>query len=63
VYAVALYQDLNNDTRLDTSLSGNLLEPWGLSNNPKLPDRAATWDEVRFTLPAAGLRLDIELQK
>lgn len=63
VYAVALYQDMNNDMRLGTSLSGQLLEPWGLSNNPKLPDRAATWEEVRFTLSSDSKVLVIDLQK
>ena len=62
-YALALYQDVNDDGKLDTRINGKPLEPWGLSNNPKLDNRDATWDEVKFELPAGGTRLVIELQQ
>jgi len=61
-YALALYQDVNDDGKLDTRMDGKPLEPWGLSNNPKLDGRDPTWDEVKFELPAGGARLIIELQ-
>ena len=61
-YALALYHDVNDDGKLDTRINGKPLEPWGLSNNPKLDNRDATWDEVKFELPAEGTRLVIELQ-
>lgn len=61
-YALALYQDVNDDGKLDTKMNGKPLEPWGLSNNPKLVDRDATWDEVKFVLPPEGISLVIELQ-
>jgi len=62
VYALGLYQDVNDDGKLDTRMDGKPLEPWGLSNNPKLDNRDATWDEVKFELPPEGTRLIIELQ-
>jgi len=61
-YSLALYQDVNDDGKLDMSLSGTPLEPWGMSNNPRVSDRAPVWEEGRFTLPAEGMRLVIELQ-
>ena len=63
VYALALYQDVNDDGKLDTRMDGKPLEPWGLSNNPKLGNRDPTWDEVKFELPPEGTRLVIELQQ
>jgi uncharacterized protein (DUF2141 family) len=60
-YAVAVYQDRNGDNKLDTTFAREPLEPWGMSNNPRPRDRAPTWDEAKFTLPAEGARLVIEL--
>ena len=61
-YVVALYQDVNDDGKLDTNLSGMPLEPWGMSNNPpKASGRGPTWEESQFVLPPEGIRLVIEL--
>ena len=61
-YAVGLYQDLDADNKLDASVGGNTLEPWGISNNPRPEDRAPTWDEAKFTLPADGATIVIDLK-
>jgi uncharacterized protein (DUF2141 family) len=61
-YAVAAYQDRNGDDKLNATLGRTPLEPWGMSNNPRPPDRPPTWDEAKFTLPAEGARVVIELQ-
>ena len=53
-YAVALFQDLDGDQTLATSLRGVPKEPWGMSNDPKL-DRPAKWSDAGFTLPAEGI--------
>ena len=61
-YALGVYQDINDDGKLDTNLSGMPLEPWGMSNNPpKASGRGPTWNESQFTLPPEGARLVIEL--
>lgn len=60
-YAVAAYQDRNGDQKLNTTLGRNPLEPWGISNSIRPPDRPPNWDESKFTLPAEGTRIVIEL--
>jgi uncharacterized protein (DUF2141 family) len=61
-YALALYQDVNDDGKLDTNLDGMPLEPWGVSNNPpRVSGRGPTWSEAQFVLPPEGTRLIIDL--
>jgi uncharacterized protein (DUF2141 family) len=60
-YALALYQDVNDDGKLDTNLNGVPLEPWGMSNNPRVSGRSPTWSEAQFVLPPEGARLIIDL--
>jgi len=60
--ALALYQDVNDDGKLGTNLNGGPLEPWGMSNNPRVSGRAPTWSEAQFELPSEGIRLIIDLQ-
>lgn len=62
-YALAVYQDRNGDNRLDMTLGRVALEPWGLSNDPRPPDRPPTWDEAKFILPPEGIRMRIELRQ
>jgi len=61
-YALALYQDVNDDGKLDTNLNGAPFEPWGMSNNPRVSGRGPTWSEAQFDLPPEGARLVIDLQ-
>jgi uncharacterized protein (DUF2141 family) len=61
-YALGLYQDVNDDGKLDTTLHGVPLEPWGLSNNPRIGKRAPTWSDAQFELPPEGVQLIIDLQ-
>jgi uncharacterized protein (DUF2141 family) len=61
-YALALYQDVNDDGKLDTNLNGVPFEPWGMSNNPRISGRSPTWSEAQFDLPPEGVRLVIDLQ-
>jgi uncharacterized protein (DUF2141 family) len=61
-YALAVYQDVNDDGKLDTSIAGVPLEPWGMSNNPPHGDRPPTWADGQFTLPPEGARLVIYLK-
>jgi len=61
-YAVAVYQDLNGNGRLDATIARNPTEPWGVSNNAQGKDRAVTWDDAKFTLPPEGAKIVIELR-
>lgn len=36
IYAIAIFQDLNNNKILDKNILGIPVEPYGFSNNPKL---------------------------
>lgn len=61
-YAVGAYQDRNGNNILDTTVVREATEPWGVSNNPRPAARAVTWDEAKFTLPAEGAKIIIELR-
>jgi len=61
-YAVGVYQDVNGNGRLDATVARVPTEPWGISNNVRPKDRAPTWDDVKFTLPAEGAKIVIELR-
>jgi uncharacterized protein (DUF2141 family) len=61
-YAVAVYQDRNGNGMLDATVVRDPTEPWGISNDPRPKDRSPTWDEAKFTLPAEGAKIVIELR-
>lgn len=60
-YAVLLTHDENDNGKLDTNVVGMPLEGYGFSNNPQVM-RKPTFDEARFSLPAAGSTIDISLR-
>lgn len=62
-YAVMVFQDLNENGKLDTDLLGRPTEPWGASMSEKPAFRAPAWSDVCFTLPDDGLSVTIELQQ
>lgn len=49
-YAVALYQDRNNNQRLDTSFIGMPKEPYGFSNDAKVRFSAPSFQEAAFKI-------------
>lgn len=49
-YAVALYADKNNDSKLNTNFLGIPSEGFGISNNPKAKTRAPKFKEASFAL-------------
>lgn len=61
-YAVAIYQDLNQNKQLDTGMFGIPEEPYGFSNNTRPKFRAPTFDETKFGL-YNKLSLSIKLDK
>lgn len=59
-YAIRVMHDENDNGQLDRNLVGMPTEGYGFSNNPRVM-RAATFDEARFTVPAAGASIQIVL--
>ncbi len=51
-YAVRIFQDENNNTKLDTGLFGIPKEPWGLSNNVKATFGPPRFEELLFEIKA-----------
>ncbi|HXV07946.1 MAG TPA: DUF2141 domain-containing protein [Burkholderiales bacterium] len=60
-YALGLFQDLNGDERLDITLGGLSLEPWGVSNNKANLHEDPLWEDAKFTLPPEGLSMVVHL--
>lgn len=47
-YAIALFQDLNNDEKLNTNFVGIPKEPYGFSNNARGVFSNPSYDETKF---------------
>ena len=60
-YALGVYQDLNADEKLDITLGGLSLEPWGISNDAGTLDADPLWENAKFQLPPEGLRIVVHL--
>jgi uncharacterized protein (DUF2141 family) len=61
-YAVAMFQDRNGNGRLDTNFAKTPLEPWGMSNDARPPNRAPTFDDAKFAVPAEGAVIIVNLR-
>lgn len=53
-YALAIFQDLNNDENLNTNAVGIPKEPFGFTNNPRLLFGPPTFNKCRVQVPATG---------
>lgn len=60
-YALGVFQDLNSDERLDITLGGLSLEPWGISNDAGNVDEDPLWERAKFTLPPEGRSMVVHL--
>ena len=60
-YALQLFQDRNNNQRLDLSKRGRPLEPVGLSGNPPLLRGRPLASECLFTITATDNLLRVQL--
>jgi uncharacterized protein (DUF2141 family) len=60
-YALGVFQDLNGDEKLDITLGGLSLEPWGVSNDAGNVDEDPRWEDVKFTLPPEGRSMVVHL--
>ncbi|MEQ8936358.1 MAG: DUF2141 domain-containing protein [Amphiplicatus sp.] len=61
-YAIGLYHDENANNRIDKGALGIPVEPYGVSNNPRMRFAAPTVDESRFSVPPGGVFVDIRLK-
>lgn len=62
-YAVAVYQDLNDNGKMDRNLFGIPTEPTGMSNNPPSNFGPPKYDAARFIMSADDKSLAIGLHK
>jgi uncharacterized protein (DUF2141 family) len=62
-YAIACYQDLNGNGRLDRNLLGIPTEPYGFSNDARPRLRAPTWEEAKVSTTKPGEALRVRLEK
>lgn len=60
VYAVAVYQDLNGNTKIDHNLLGPT-EPYGFTNNPHALLGLPSFGSVKFTAHAGDNTVHIKL--
>ncbi len=60
-YALAIYQDLNGNKKLDTNLVGYPKEPFGFSQNIKPRFSAPTYDECKIVFNANNTSFSIKL--
>ena len=61
-YAIAIYQDLNDNRAFDKNFLGIPKEPFGMSRNPRYGRRAPKYEEVAFHVPADGAEMMIRLR-
>lgn len=62
VYAIALYQDRNLNEKLDQDFIGIPIEPYGISNNPRIFLSPPSHEEAAFRVDEGGTDLEIRLR-
>jgi uncharacterized protein (DUF2141 family) len=60
-YAVSIYQDINDNRKLDKNIAGIPKEPYGFSNNPVIVF-GPSYEKSIFELKQAELKLMIQLK-
>ena len=60
-YAVSVFNDENNNGKLDTNLFGMPTEDWGVSNNVRHVMSSPTFEESKVTIDNDDLKIIIEL--
>jgi uncharacterized protein (DUF2141 family) len=60
-YAIAIYQDKNNDNQLNTGMFGIPKEPYAFSNNFKPKFSGPKYEDCRFTYSAEKNELSIAM--
>jgi len=59
-YAISVYQDLNDNGKLEKNFLGIPTEPYGFSNNPKIIT-GPSYEKSIFSLKKKTLQLNIQL--
>ena len=62
-YAISVYQDKNDNGKLDTGLFGIPKEPFGFSNDPKMGFGPPKYKDSAFTLQAPETTIQISVKK
>ena len=60
-YALAIFQDLNENGKLDKNLWGIPTEPYGFSNNPKAKWKKPTYEEAAFPINQQLQKIEIQI--
>jgi uncharacterized protein (DUF2141 family) len=60
-YAIAVYQDLNNNKKLDVNLFGYPTEPFGFSNNIRPKFKAPSFEVCKFEYRGSKNNIKIKL--
>ena len=60
-YAIAIYHDRNGNQKLDSNMLGIPKEPYGFSGSGRNLTGPATWEQAKFSLPAEGRVVTIQL--
>ncbi len=61
-YAVAVFQDLNANGKLDTNAMGIPQEPYAFSRNPRAKWRAPDYEEAVFSYDGGNITQEIRLK-
>jgi len=60
-YAVAVFQDMNGNEKLDTNVFGVPKEPYGFSNNLRIKWRKPRFDEAQVRFAEDGQVVQVQL--
>ncbi|MGH1577945.1 DUF2141 domain-containing protein [Planktotalea sp.] len=60
-YGIAVFQDENNDERLDQNLLGAPTEPFGFTNNPRIGFSAPKFEDFKFEHDGSDQEFSIKL--
>jgi uncharacterized protein (DUF2141 family) len=60
-YAFFLYNDTNNNGKLEQTWIGMPNEPYAFSNNVRLNMSKPTWQQIKFTVGAEGTKQTVTL--
>lgn len=61
-YAISLFHDENVNGRMDSNLMGIPLEPYGFSKDASGNFGPASFEDAKFSLPAGGVSIVINLR-